>query len=83
MSNFKFDGREELRATGWSTEAEMEFISGLGRWTIDTRMKRDRAQSLMGYIASLSERKHWGSLNPAKLREFAENELQKIISENA
>lgn len=65
--------RDGYQSSGWTTEHEIIFLSGIGRWGT---YKKDRIRPLRGYISSCNNRDDWGGIDKQKVLEYAKSLLE-------
>ena len=57
-----------LQPRGWTTQAELDFITGLGTFSTYTRMQPSRRTLLQWYLATMRLRQDWGEIDQERVR---------------
>ena len=52
----------------WTTQAELDFIGGLGAFAVYTRGRPSRGTLLQRYLAAMRLRQGWGEIDQGRIR---------------
>ena len=61
-------GRTSPQHQDWTTQAELDFIGGLGTFAVYTRVRPSLGTLLQCYLAAMRLRQGWGEIDQGRIR---------------